>query len=61
MYYCTHILLVGDIPKCLQAAVSYLLFEPNDETMLKNLEFYGELEASKNVELKPRNVSHIIT
>lgn len=45
---------VGNIEKACQATASYLLFFPNDETMLENKEFYLTLDGVTQDMFVPR-------
>ena len=47
--------VVGDISKALEAAASYLLFFPDDETMNENKEYYLNLPDAKEEMFKPRD------
>ena len=48
------LLLVGNVPKALEATASYLLFFPTDETMVENKDFYLTLPGVKEDMFKPR-------
>jgi len=48
---------VGNSPQAAQCTSTYLLFRPNDETMLQNKNYYMSQSTASQSDFTPRQVS----
>lgn len=55
-YYYFFNFVVGNLRKACEAVASYLLFFPDDETMLSNMKFYSGLPKVQENFFQPKEV-----